>query len=533
MEDKISILLVDDDEEDYLITLDLLEEIKYQQYELDWIDNYRQAQAVIRRQEHDVYLVDFRLGAENGLELIRDALAAGSQAPMILLTGQGDFETDARAMRIGASDYLIKSQLTAAQLERSIRYGIEQARNLREIRQLNADLEARVERRTQALRLAVEDLRESQQLYRSLAKSYPNGTIMVLDRELRYVFIDGQELQRFRYKPEELVGKHITAYTQASQIPVLEYYLHRVFEGESLSFELVIESQIYQMRGVPLPNPFGEVTQILLVSNNVTKQKEAEQEMRNALKKEQDLNEMKSRFISLASHEFRTPLSTIMSSVSLISRYTQTEDQAKREKHIERIKTSVRNLTGILEDFLSISRLEEGKIDARPTWFDAVALCREVADEMQMVAKPGQKIVFAHSGEPELYLDKHLFRNILLNLLSNAVKYSPDHKSIWLDIAVGPDHTTLTVKDEGIGIPEDEQIHLFERFYRANNATNIQGTGLGLNIVHKYVSLMGGQINFESKLDTGSTFWVTFPHPDPNPATAVADTENGAAVGLE
>ncbi|RMG69706.1 MAG: response regulator [Bacteroidetes bacterium] len=510
LKELIAILLVDDDEEDFLLTRDILDEIKHQRYRLDWVDAYPQALAEIQAQKHDVYLVDYRLGAENGLELIRESLEAGCSAPMILLTGQGDFEIDAKAMRIGASDFLVKSTLTANQLERSIRYGIAQARNLQEIRLLNAELEDRVAHRTEALRKAVSDLRQSQQLYHSLARNFPNGSIMVLDRDFAFVFIDGQELLRHDMSSADLLGTRIVDILPEDQRSVVEYYLQRVFEGESLSFEVSFGQQTYSMRGVPLRNADNQVHQVLIVSNNITRQKEVDAEMRNALKKEKELNELKSRFISMASHEFRTPLSTVLSSVSLISRYPREEDQPKRERHIERIKSAVRNLTAILEDFLSLSKLEEGKINIKPVPFDAKALCEEVIEEMQVVVKPGQTIHFSSAGDHSAYLDKHMFRNILINLLSNAIKYSSEGKEIRISYEGGEHYVVLRVEDQGIGIPEAEQVHLFERFYRANNATNIQGTGLGLNIVQKYASLMGGKVEFESVLGKGTVFWVTF-----------------------
>jgi PAS domain S-box-containing protein len=511
LKDLISILLVDDDEDDYLITRDLIDEISYQRYQLDWIDDYGQALRIMDRQDYDVYLVDYRLGARTGLDLISEGQAREYHRPIILLTGQGDLETDARAMQLGAADYLVKSQLTADKLERSVRYAIQQARTLHEIQVLNTELEERVERRTQALRQAVADLRQSQQLFRSIAQSFPNGSIMVLDRDLSFVFVEGSELQRLGFQPAQLVGQPMMTFFPENLHPIMEYYLQRVREGESLNFEINFREYIYSMRGVPLEGAEGRIDQILLVSNNITREKKAEEEVRNALKKERQLNELKSRFVSMASHEFRTPLSTILSSVSLISRYTESEQQHKREKHIERVKSSVRNLTGILEEFLSLTRLEEGKIEVRADSFDAEAFFLEVIDEMQGLLKPGQRIHLRVEGPSEVYLDKHLMRNILNNLLSNAIKYSQEGDSI--EVTLGGDEAMLkfSIIDYGIGIPEEEQVHLFERFYRAQNATNIQGTGLGLNIVRKYVSLLNGQVSFESSLSVGTTFTITCP----------------------
>lgn len=239
-----------------------------------------------------------------------------------------------------------------------------------------------------------------------------------------------------------------------------------------------------------------------------------EEELRGALEKEKELSELKSRFVSMASHEFRTPLSTILSSVSLIGRYTESEQQGKRDKHIERIKSSVRNLTGILNDFLSLSKLEEGEVRLSPKHFQIEKFCAEVIDEISGLKKNGQ--VIQHLGPDhavEIYQDEGLLKNVLFNLLSNALKYSQEHSTVYciVEADAEKDHLRITVKDEGIGIPKADQVHLFTRFFRAANSINIQGTGLGLNIVKRYVQLMGGKISFESAEGKGSTFIIEIP----------------------
>ena len=240
---------------------------------------------------------------------------------------------------------------------------------------------------------------------------------------------------------------------------------------------------------------------------------EAQREIRKALQKEKELHELKSRFVTIASHEFRTPLSTVLSSASLISKYKTTEDDDKRQKHVDRIKSAVSNLTAILNDFLSISRIEEGKIYNVPTSFNLEIFCLEVTDEMQGFVKPGQQIQYQHFGSQKtVNLDKQLFKNILLNLLSNASKYSGEDKIIYFTTEIANGQLKITVKDEGIGIPEADKEHLFDPFFRAQNVTNIQGTGLGLNIVKRYVDIMDGSLSYESELDKGTTFIINFPH---------------------
>lgn len=247
--------------------------------------------------------------------------------------------------------------------------------------------------------------------------------------------------------------------------------------------------------------------------------RESEQEIRNALEREKELSELKSRFVSMASHEFRTPLSTISSSADLIEAYKKDEQQEKRERHTNRIKSAVVNLTNILNDFLSLSRLEEGKIEVNSVLFNLEDFCNETLDEITVLLKPGQTINrHKHTEQTSIYLDAKLLKNILFNLLSNAIKYSDIDKPIDCFIKVEGSTLKIRVTDQGIGIPEEEQQHLFSPFFRAHNVENIQGTGLGLNIVKRYVDLMNGEISFESKTGKGTTFNVVIPlletHPE-------------------
>jgi PAS domain S-box-containing protein len=237
-------------------------------------------------------------------------------------------------------------------------------------------------------------------------------------------------------------------------------------------------------------------------------------ELTHALEHQQELNEMKSRFVSMASHEFRTPLSAILTSISLVKTYSKDDQEEKRNKHIERIKASVKNLTGILNDFLSLDKLEQGKIEMTKENFNLVVFSEDIVEEVKGMLKAEQHITFSHQGEKEIVQDKKILRNVLLNLLTNAIKYSDEGQEILFAIDVRDNLVSIRIKDEGIGIPEEEQKNLFGKFFRAKNAINIQGTGLGLNIVRKYLELVNGTIRFESKPGEGTTFTVEFPQKD-------------------
>ena len=234
------------------------------------------------------------------------------------------------------------------------------------------------------------------------------------------------------------------------------------------------------------------------------------QELTEALSKERELSDLKSRFVSMASHEFRTPLSTILSSVSLIGKYVESNEQDKRDKHIIRIRSAVNNLTDILNEFLSLGKIEEGKIQIHFSEFNIKEQMRLIISEIRPILKKGQIIEYLHEGETQVNLDLSLVRNILINLISNAIKFSSDGATIWVSSSCENKMIVLIVKDHGLGIPDEEKKHLFERFFRGKNVMNIPGTGLGLHIVSKYIELMGGTISVASEIEKGTTFTIKF-----------------------
>jgi PAS domain S-box-containing protein len=234
-------------------------------------------------------------------------------------------------------------------------------------------------------------------------------------------------------------------------------------------------------------------------------------ELSEALSKEKELNEIKSRFVTMASHEFRTPLSTVLSSAALLAKYTKAEDQENRERHVKRIKESVSHLNDLLEDFLSLGKLEEGKVTVKTEPVGIRELLDDISEEMKGILKPGQQVLVNYSTNGLFETDKKMVRNILLNLLSNAVKFSGENAIIRVDANVAGKTLCLSVKDEGIGISEEDQQHMFTSFYRGRNAVNIPGTGLGLHIVKKYLDLISGNIHINSKLGKGTTVSIELP----------------------
>lgn len=237
----------------------------------------------------------------------------------------------------------------------------------------------------------------------------------------------------------------------------------------------------------------------------------AKENMRALFQKEKELNQLKTRFVSMASHEFRTPLSTMQLSASLIDKYTEKQDRANVEKHTSKIKNSINNLTTILNDFLSLEKLEAGKVEAAANWFNIISFAEEITEEMQMMTKQNQHIIYEHSGvTASVFLDSNLLRNCVINLISNAVKYSGADTLIQFNSRLMNGKLILEVKDNGIGIPQVDQQNLFEPFFRAHNTGDIPGTGLGLNIVSRYVGLMGGTVSCISEQNKGTVFTLCF-----------------------
>jgi len=258
-----------------------------------------------------------------------------------------------------------------------------------------------------------------------------------------------------------------------------------------------------------LENKVEERTMIL--KEALEQLEQSREELNEALYKEKELNEIKSRFVSMASHEFRTPLSTVLSSAALIGKYIKAEEQENRDKHVKRIKESVKHLNDLLEDFLSLGKLEEGKVKTQAGGFIIMPFLEDVTEEMKPALKTGQTISLNIQGVSPFSTDKRLLKNILLNLLGNAIKFSPEDGNITLTSLNSGTTLTVSVTDNGIGVSEEDQQHLFTSFFRAKNAVNIQGTGLGLHIVNRYVELLKGTIKLTSKLNAGTTVTLTLP----------------------
>ncbi|HWV66421.1 PAS domain-containing sensor histidine kinase [Chitinophaga sp.] len=399
------------------------------------------------------------------------------------------------------------------------------------------------------------DRRFKQQLNRELERfgalfDYASIGILVTNQWGEIILINDFALNQFGYRREELLGQKVEILIPQRVHTRHEQHRDR-YNAHPQSRPMGIGMDLFAVRkdGSEFPveislshyaNEEGHF--VIAYVNNITERKKAEEKIENlnneleakveertgqltqaleqlkiskeeltaALSKEKELGDLKSRFVSMASHEFRTPLSTILSSAFLVKHYAEEKDQPVRNKHIQRIVNAVSLLTDTLNDFLSVGKIEEGKVQVRLSEFDIQDFFNNIIQEMQELAKEKQTISYHHSGETTVLLDPSLLKHITMNLVGNAIKFSKSDSLIEISTTKNDSEFSLIVKDYGIGMSEEDQQHLFERFYRGTNVSNIQGTGLGLHIVNNYSKLMNGSISCRSELNAGTTFIINF-----------------------
>ena len=335
---------------------------------------------------------------------------------------------------------------------------------------------------------------------------HPQNRVMGQGRDLYARKKDGTDI------PVEVSLSH---YQRDNEVFVIAFVVditgRKEIEHNMLQQKKELESISNEIRKLNAELEAKVEDRTVILKEALQKLEQSQIELSEALDKERQLNEIKSRFVAMASHEFRTPLSTVLSSASLLSKYTEAEEQDKRNRHIEKIKSSVKHLNDILEDFLSLGKLDEGRVESHITAFDLKEIISETTDEMKGLLKKGQYFIFKHEGNIATVSDKKMLKNILINLITNAIKFSDEEVPVEINSSAGGEDVSIAITDHGIGISAEDQEHLFSSFFRGANATNIAGTGLGLHIVKRYVDLLGGNVSLESKLNTGTTVTVRVP----------------------
>lgn len=339
----------------------------------------------------------------------------------------------------------------------------------------------------------------------------------ILDNNSSIINVNSKGSNLIGIDKKQLIGKPFSVFLNG-EAHQDEYYLHKNLVVETNELKQLI-TEIRKKDGtntsvliesICVVDEQGNFKHILSTISDISKQIQYERKVALALAREKELSEMKSQFISMATHEFRTPLSTILSSAGLIESYDKTEDLAKRNRHINKIKSSVDGLKKILTTFFTFNQLERNLLNNNPETFNLVKL---IEDTISLIDTQSHTLVYKHMGGfHDVFLDAKLLKICLTSTLSNAIKYSPNAGTIEITTEKNVNgDVEISVRDYGVGIPESEKLHIFGEFFNANNYDDITGTGTGLNVIQKLITLMGGTISFESKLNEGTVFVIKFP----------------------
>ncbi|MBE9129354.1 MULTISPECIES: ATP-binding protein [unclassified Coleofasciculus] len=486
-EETIQILVVEDEK---IIALNLKENLESLGYIVAGIAASGEEAIEQATQRHpDLVLMDIRLkGDLDGIETA-DYIWEHLFIPVIYVTGHSDHSTLARAKMTAPFGYVLKP--------------------VKE-RELSVAIEIAMQRY------------EREQLLTAVLKGMGDGVI-VTDAQGRVSFLNpmaetltGWQLSEAKEQQFTDVFKLVDEQTQQ---PVDNLVTAALQQDTTiyLNEPLLLQSK----NGTPIPigdsatsikdrkgNPIG----VVVVFQDISDRKQVESMLRQQLEKEKKLNQLQTQFIHTVSHEYRTPLSLILTCAYLLETNTSPSKQEERLQNCERIRHAVKYMVGLLEDVLTFGQVEADQVTFDPAPLDLEPFCKHIIAEYQFIAHEHHDIQWVSRAPTcTAYLDKKLLQLILRNLLSNALKYSPESSSVSLIVTCQDDQAIIQVRDTGIGIPLEDQPHIFKPFHRAANAELIRGSGMGLAIVKKAVDLHGGTIAFDSKVGVGTTFTVTLP----------------------
>jgi PAS domain S-box-containing protein len=484
----------------------LKKKLERQGFSVDLAANGEEGLRMFDPDDHQIIAVDQNMPILDGLEVIKILATYAAIPPIVMVTGTGDERVAVEAMKLGARDYIVKD-VDGGYLEllpSVIKQVLYQQRLIDEKRK------------------AEETLRQSEERYRSLVELSPDGIVVYHDNTLVFVNEAATRLLLAR-RPRDLIGRKLVDFIHPASYVTLWSRLERTeIYGEQVTF---LEGQLVRLDGQPLdveimaaPVMFENRSGTQMIIRDITERKRAQEvqresdRLRLALEKETELGELKTRFMITISHEFRTPLSVAYTSAELLERYYDRMDGLQRHEHLNRVEGQIKKLTEMLEDISMIihSRFERLGLTVQPV--DLRQLSEAAISQIEDYEEVHQRILFTVEEDlPNLLLDVRRIKYVLTNLLSNALKYSESDKMVRLDVSRHKDGIMIIVADQGIGIPLEEQAHIFDPFYRAHNVGQIRGTGLGLSIVKEIVELHRGVVTIKSEVNLGTKITVYLP----------------------
>ncbi len=500
-------------------------------YRVEEARNGEECLAVYNQVQPDIVLLDAVMPVMDGFACCAhlQALPAASVTPVLMITGLEDQESVDRAFSVGATDFITKPIHWPILLQR-LRRLIQQAELYRQLGMANQNLEQRVQERTAALLSANQQLQKeiekhkqaqaalqlTKERLQAVLDAVP-GLVSWISADLHYLGVNHYLANALNRDPEEMVGQPVGFIESAAPAAPSEFnqFVQDFFASGTTTAtrELVVMIDGVPQNYLIVAQSYQSGQAAIFIGLDITAQKQAEAGIRQALAREQELGELKSRFISMVSHELRTPMTTILSSAEMLAEAGHVWSEERRVKHFDRIRAAVNRMTNLLGNVLAMGKYSAGVLEFHPAPLDLTKFCVDLVEEIQQMNGQEHVIIFscADGCPPIVHMDHNLLRYIFSNLLLNSVKYSPREKTIWLKLTCTQDQAVFRVVDQGIGIPSDDVQHLFTTFHRGRNVGNIPGTGLGLPIVKSCVDLHRGTIHLKSKVGVGTAFTITLP----------------------
>ncbi|GAA6623101.1 ATP-binding protein [Scytonema sp. NUACC26] len=491
---SIRILLVEDSPSDAKLLQQTLSRLGGERWRVSHFERLGDAIDACSNKGFDIALLDLSLPDSEGVNTVAEFHAAAPDIPIVVLTGFDNEEIALQSVAKRAQDYLVKGQITPQLLGRAIRYAIERGQVLKKMEES--------ERRFRGI---------FEQTFQLMGLLSPEGIILEINKTT--LDICGVEL-------EACVGKpfwELPRWNCCEAREWLKTAVAKAADGEFVRQEQQVcgkdDTEVWMDFSLkPLKDNTEKVVLLIVEGRDISDRKRAEAEIRNAWETERELNDLKSKFVSMVSHEFRNPMTVIRTAVEILETYNNELSERQKGKYFGQIQSALRQMLQLLDEVLLLGRSDAGKLEYEPTTLDLETFCNELVQTLQQSAGENYQINFSIQGEqPSVEMDESLLRHILTNLLSNAIKYSPQGGAIQFELAYQENNANFRIQDSGIGIPLKDQQRLFETFHRASNVGRIQGTGLGLSIVKKCVDLHQGQIRLESEVGVGTTFTVTLP----------------------
>ncbi len=501
----IRVLLIEDCESDYLLTQHMLSSIENQGLDLEWASSWQSGMEAIRREGHDVCLLDYRIGGGDGLELLKESRKTLPNAPVILLTGISDYRLDVEAMQLGAADFLVKDQLTPALLERSIRYAIAQAHTLRELTRQQ------------------DELRASELRFRSVVQS-AGDAIILADETGRIIFWNKGAEAVFGYREDEIAGAQIETLMPESYRERHRTGLERFrTTGRSHMVGSTVELEGLRKDGTVFPIELSlaswrssEGTYFTGIIRDITERKHAE-ELRRSKEAAEEASRAKSSFVARMSHELRTPLHAIIGFTKLLLHNKSGNLTRFDIDFLERILANAKDQLQLINTILDLSKVEAGRLEVSLSPASLDSILRDVVNQLEGESQNRNvpiQLKLPKTVRPIL-TDTTKLKQVLVNLLDNAVKFTQEGKVV-LELTVSPvdfQPVQIDVSDTGPGIPSGRLQDIFEPFFqlKAPGSAGSPGTGLGLSICRSLCDLLGYRLEVQSIPGKGSTFSVVMP----------------------